>query len=198
MGFWKTFKEIGPPVWRHLWATSLLLLSDIYLWLAWAARAWAPPAWMQTVNVPPLWLPAAVLGVALLWAQFVALHALRKQRDALKKVGDIELALNILGMHFDEGTQLLNARVNDGTEFTSWVTLWDRWRGNVEDTLGENFGMHERMLFHNSVLFEQHGLDGYNEIHKSFREQLVRKLELLRITITRYGDHAIQQRRDTE
>jgi hypothetical protein len=152
---------------------------------------------VATVNVPPLWLPVAGLAVSIIWALFVALHALRKQRDAQRMVGDYEASIDRLGEAFDSGTALLNRPISSEVELGQWISHWNMWRGNVEAQLIAEFGQRERYLFRNSVLYDL-VLDGINAQHAELRNQLVRKLEMLRETITRHCNQAALWRKEVE
>ena len=195
----KTLGSVGPRVLENLHrfvVTALRVGLALAIWVFSSTDNTAD--WAIRINELPREAYVFAGLVFLIIAEFLVIHAVRKQRDALKKVWDIERTLDLMGMHFDEGTQLLNAPVRDGNELTEWVTLWDRWRGNVEDTLSKNFGIREQMLFHNSVLVTYHGLSGFNPTHVNGREQLVRKLELLSATIIRHCDHAARKRQEIE
>jgi hypothetical protein len=198
VGIWKTLREVLPPVCRYWWAFSLFVLSDLYLWVAYAVRAWAPTSWMQTVNAPPLWLPLVVMALSLIFALFVTLHIVRKQRDALKSVTDYESALDILGVEFDRGTQILTEELANLHEYGAWTLRWNQWRGDVENFLGQKFGLRERLMFRNSVLVPQHNLGGLNLLHANDRQQVARKLELLREAMLRHCDIAARRRQDLE
>jgi hypothetical protein len=190
----KTIREFGPPIVRHWKEFLVFALAEVYASVSWAAKTVSPQFFGPLMDQFPWWVPVSIAVIAIIYAQFLVLHTLRKQRDVLRRVTDYELAVATLGELFNDGTAKMNYMPENEAEYGVWRLRWDDWRQTVENVIGEHFGSAERALFHNTVLFTDHDLPGLNEEHKRYASQFARKLEMLRAAIERFGERAAQQR----
>jgi len=101
-----------------------------------------------------------------------------KERDKLKEIRDFETALDELSKKFDYGNNyVFNANPWSDSE-------WDKWSKDVEQFLEEKFGLRERNLFKNTVLFKELSFAD----HHRKRSIVAWQLQSLRETIVRYSD----------
>lgn len=198
-GYIKTFLSVGPLLLR-IWHQLVITVAVEALGFA----IWALASYDRTVGIAVMLneLPREAYAFAalifLIVAQFFVLHEIRKQRDGLKSVTDYEGALDDLGVQFDQGTEILNIELSNMQEYDAWTVRWKQWRENVENLLENNFGVRERLMFRNSVLVPQYNLRGLHLLHIRDRQQVARKLELLRDAMLRHCDVVARKRQDLE
>jgi|HubBroStandDraft_5_1064220.scaffolds.fasta_scaffold138356_2 hypothetical protein len=198
-GYIKTLLSVGSlllAIWHEL---VIIVVVEALGFAIWAFASYDSTAGFAVMlNELPRQAYVSAALIFLIVAQFLVLHEIRKQRDALKSVTDYEAALDILGVEFDRGTQILNQELANLLEYDAWTVRWNQWREDVQSFLGRNFGLRERLMFRNSVLVPQHNLGGLNLLHANDRQQVARKLELLREAMLRHCDIVARRRQDLE
>ncbi len=193
----KTLREFVPPLVKNWHGVTVFILAEVYAVVAYIAESWA---WSRrwAMNGPPLWLVIGIAVAGFIYAQFVVLHSLRKQRDRLQKATDYEGGILALSRLLDEGTAKLNVTVESEAEYAAWQDRFGRWREAVENTIGEYFGQAERLLFHNAILIPNHQLGGFNAEHQNDKALFAHKLEMLRDIILRLGERAANWRHEAQ
>ena len=112
-------------------------------------------------------------------------------RDQLRDIRDYKTAIDALSVLFDEGNnKIFNGyTVTNEIQYGSWHTTREGWAARVEAHLEESFGLSERNLFKNIVLFYQiKELGGISDEHNKERSILAHQLQTIREIIVRHSE----------
>ena len=184
-GVGTTAKGYFPRLLRWWWivAVSFLLqaIAAVLLFVSW-----------EQVTMLSIWAFVAMFLIGLAIAQFIVFHQIRVERDLIREERDklqdfknYEDWLDRLSEFFDHGNnEILNKPIPDEVSFGVWTAEWERWSEEIQDFLEKNFGLRERNLFKNAVLFDYIPFKD----HARERSIVARQLEMLRDTIVRYSD----------
>jgi len=115
------------------------------------------------MNKMPEWALWVIPFIGVSIAQFLAFHDVRvkrdqiaAERDELKQIKSYEDALDTLSVYFAEGNnEIFNRNIPDAVEYGRWKADWNAWEDKVADHIQTNFGLSERNLFKNNVMFDQ-------------------------------------------
>jgi hypothetical protein len=119
-------------------------------------------------------------------------------RSEQRGIAEIEEALDVLSIYFDEGTQIFNGAITNDCQYADWDIRRSAWCEKVQKHLRENFGLCERNIFRNVVLGQSLSVPGsYNDEHNHKRALIVHQLEKIRDAIIRYSDLAAKRRADS-
>jgi hypothetical protein len=143
------------------------------------------------------WIPAifGFVGVLAIACWRLMDYATRLRLE-LRGVTDLENDLDVLSKYFDEANNaIFNGAVSSDEEYGLWKEKWIAWQERVEAHLESKFGLRERNIFRNRVLFKMVALPdsfgGLNGKHNFDRSILAAQLKSIRKIIIRHSDRAL-------
>jgi hypothetical protein len=142
------------------------------------------------------WIPAllGLMGALIIACLRLAQYA-TEIRLKLRGVTDLENGLDLLSKYFDEANNsIFNGNLSSDEEYQQWIERWTAWQEKVEAHLESNFGLRERNMFRNRVLFNvvplRDSFGGPQGAHNFNRSILAAQLKSIRKTILRHSDRA--------
>jgi hypothetical protein len=138
----------------------------------------------------PSWI-VGLLVLAILIASWLLEYTV-KLRFQLKGAIDLEKALDLLSLYFDEGNnKIFNAPISNEAEYGAWKLQWTQWCDKIEGHLEQRFWLRERNLFKNIVLFQPVNIPhNFSVSHNFDLNILYRQLENIRDVIIRHSERA--------